>query len=70
MMIRVFGTSLLPASARKPRDIIRVCHQVLKDEKAKSGGELNGVFLDRRRMRVLNKRFLGHDRDTDVIAFA
>jgi len=69
MMIRVFGTSLLPASARKPRDIAQVCRRVLKNEKAKSGGELNVVFLDRRRMRVLNKRFLGHDRDTDVIAF-
>ena len=69
MTIRVFGISLLPASARKPRDIIRVCRQVLKDEKAKAGGELNVVFLDRRKMRVLNKRFLGHDRDTDVIAF-
>ena len=70
MTIQVFGTSLLPASARKPRDIIQVCRRVLNNEKAKLGGELNVVFLDRRRMRVLNKRFLGHDRDTDVIAFA
>jgi probable rRNA maturation factor len=70
MTIRVFGMSLLPASARKPRDIIRVCRRILKNEKAKSNGELNVVFLDRRRMRILNKRFLGHDQDTDVIAFA
>jgi probable rRNA maturation factor len=67
--IRVFGTSLLPASARKPRGIIRVCRRVLKNEKADADGEINVVFLDRRRMRILNKRFLGHDRDTDVIAF-
>jgi probable rRNA maturation factor len=69
MIIRVFGTSLLPASARKPRAITQVCRRVLKNEAARLGGELNVVFLDRRRMRVLNKRFLGHDRDTDVIAF-
>jgi probable rRNA maturation factor len=70
MTIRVFGTSLLPASARKPRDIIQVCRRVLKNEEAKSRGELNVVFLDRRRMQILNQRFLGRDRDTDVIAFA
>ena len=70
LTIRVFGTSRLPPSARQPRAIIQVCRRVLKNEKLKAGGELNVVFLDRRRMRVLNKRFLGHDRDTDVIAFA
>ncbi|MCX5797694.1 MAG: rRNA maturation RNase YbeY [Elusimicrobia bacterium] len=70
MTIRVFGTSLLPASARKPRVIIQVCRRVLKNEKASPDGELNVVLLDRRRMRVLNQRFLGHDRDTDVIAFS
>jgi probable rRNA maturation factor len=69
MTIRVFGASLLPASARRPRAIMQVCRRVLKDEGAARRGELNVVFLDRRRMRVLNKRFLGHDRDTDVIAF-
>jgi probable rRNA maturation factor len=69
MTIRVFGTSLLPASARKPRDIIQVCRRVLKNENVKFSGELSVVFLDRGRMRVLNKRFLGHERDTDVLAF-
>ncbi|MDD5628168.1 MAG: rRNA maturation RNase YbeY [Elusimicrobia bacterium] len=70
MTIRVFGCSLLPASARKPRAIAEVCRRVLANERARGRGELNVVFLDRRRMRVLNRRFLGHDRDTDVIAFA
>ncbi len=69
MTIRVFGTSRLPTSARKPRDIIHVCRLVLKNEKAESEGELNVVFLDRRRMRLLNKRFLDRSHDTDVIAF-
>ena len=70
LTIRVFGASLLPPPARRPRAVIQVCRRVLANEKLKAGGELNVVFLVRRRMRVLNKRFLGHDRDTDVIAFA
>ena len=69
MIIRVFGASLLPPLARRPRAIAAVCRRVLGGEKAKVGGELNVVFLDRRRMRELNKRFLGRTRDTDVIAF-
>ncbi len=69
MTIRVFGAATLPASARKPRAIAGVCRRVLKSEKCQANGELNIVFLDRRKMRVLNRRFLGHDRDTDVIAF-
>jgi probable rRNA maturation factor len=28
------------------------------------------TFVGRRRIRALNRRFLGHDRETDVIAFA
>jgi len=70
MTIRVFGASRLPASARRPRAMLRVCRRVLKSERASGRGELNIVFLDRRRMRALNRRFLGRDRDTDVIAFA
>lgn len=69
MTIRISGTSLLPASARKPRAVAGVCRQILKGEKADGAGEINIVFLDRRKMRALNKRFLGHDADTDVIAF-
>jgi probable rRNA maturation factor len=67
--VQVFGISLLPPAARKPRDISEVCRRVFKSEKARVSGELNVVILDRRRMRLLNKRFLGQGRDTDVIAF-
>jgi probable rRNA maturation factor len=69
MIIRVSGLSLLPASARRPRAITGVCRKALKAEKVRAGGELNVVFLDRRRMRALNRRFLGRGHDTDVIAF-
>jgi probable rRNA maturation factor len=67
--IRVFGASLLPVSARRPRAVAAVCRRVLAGEKARIRGELNVVFLDRTRMRRLNRRFLGQEHDTDVIAF-
>jgi len=70
MTIRIFGVSLLPASARRPHAIAGVCRRVLKSERAGRREEISIVFLDRRRMRALNKRFLGRDRDTDVIAFS
>ena len=69
LRIRVFGTSLLPPASRKPNAIARACRRLLSSGKVAGAGEINIVFLDRHRMRVLNKRFLGHDRDTDVIAF-
>ncbi|MBI5241757.1 MAG: rRNA maturation RNase YbeY [Elusimicrobia bacterium] len=69
MTIRVFGAALLPPAARRPRTISAVCRRVLVLEKVRSGGELSVVFLDRRRMRALNRRFLGRTHDTDVIAF-
>ena len=69
MTIRVFGVRLLPSSARKPRAVAAVCRRVLRSERVAGRGELNVVFLERRKMRALNNRYLGHARDTDVIAF-
>ena len=37
--------------------------------RAKKPGELCVVFAANGQVRTLNKRFLGHDRRTDVIAF-
>ena len=37
---------------------------------ARAAGDLNLIFVDRRRMLALNKKFLKHSHDTDVIAFA
>ena len=69
MNIEVFQASLLPASARKPAAIRRACLAALRLERSKGRGELNVVFLDRRKMRRMNRMFLKHDHDTDVIAF-
>jgi probable rRNA maturation factor len=67
--VQVHGLSLLPATARKAAAVKTACLAALKLEKAKAAGELNVVFMDRRPMRALNRRFLDHDYDTDVIAF-
>ncbi|MCX5790015.1 MAG: rRNA maturation RNase YbeY [Elusimicrobia bacterium] len=68
MIVRVFGAGKLPASARRPRLIAAAARAALGPA-ARKPGELNIVFLDRRAMRKINRRFLGHDWDTDVIAF-
>ena len=69
MIVQVAGLRLLPPSARKPKRIKEACRRTLKNEKADGFGELNIVFLGRKEMRALNKRYLVHDYDTDVIAF-
>jgi rRNA maturation RNase YbeY len=68
-VIQVAGASQLPASARKPALIKKAVLATLKAEKARVAGELNVVFVDRKRMLQLNKQFLQHGWDTDVIAF-
>jgi rRNA maturation RNase YbeY len=67
--VNVFGASLLPPAARKAALIRRACELALESEGVRAAGELNVVFVDRKRMLELNKRFLDHDHDTDVIAF-
>ncbi len=68
MNIRFAGVSLLPPSARRPHVMDKACRKAL-GPKSRSGGEVNVVFLKNRALRRLNKRFLGHNRNTDVIAF-
>jgi len=68
-MIAVSGASQLPASARKPALIKKAVEATLRSEKARVAGELNVIFVDRKRMLQLNKQFLAHAWDTDVIAF-
>ena len=69
VLIRVHGLRLLPPSARKPRALAAVCRRVIAAESSSARGELNVVFLDREKMRRLNRKYLDRDRDTDVIAF-
>lgn len=69
MIIRLHGLALLPASARRPRAITEACRLTLRGERAGKAGELNIIFVQRARMLALNRDFLKHDHDTDVIAF-
>ncbi len=46
----------------------RVSQKVLKEEK-KERSNLSIVFVDQGRMKELNKRYLGKNRTTDVLAF-
>ncbi len=69
MKVAVHGLSLLPPSARKSGAIASVCRRALKLVGARVDGELNVIILSREAMRALNKRYLDHSHDTDVIAF-
>src|SRR4030067_3292620 len=48
--------------------IKKILRNVLKSEKKEA--ELNVVFTDNKRIKEINKTFLGHDYATDVITFA
>lgn len=64
-MIRVHNLSLLPASARRPRLIAAAVRKTL----GRREGDVNVVVLGRADMRRMNKRYLRHGHDTDVISF-
>ncbi len=68
MRIRLHNERLLPASARRPALFRRACLRAL-GPKGRRKSDLNIIFLDRKEMKKLNTRFLGHRWDTDVIAF-
>lgn len=68
MIVRVHGAALLPPCARRPKAVAALCRKALGTRRD-DPGVLTVVFLGRREHRALNRRFLGHDYDTDVIAF-
>jgi probable rRNA maturation factor len=67
--VRVFHASRLPPSARRPAAIARACRRAMKDEGKACKGDLNVIIMDRAGMLRLNKTYLSHSHDTDVIAF-
>jgi probable rRNA maturation factor len=66
LSVRVAGLSALPASARKAALFEKAARLACP----RASGELGIVFLSRGAMRAMNLEYLGHDYDTDVIAFA
>jgi probable rRNA maturation factor len=54
---------------RVPRTLVRRCVRGALSSARRSQGAITVIFTDDRMSRRLNRRFLGHDRPTDVIAF-
>lgn len=65
LTVRVAGLAALPASARKPALFEKAARLAC----GRVSGELSIVALPRAKMRAMNREYLGHDYDTDVIAF-
>lgn len=68
MTVALLGTSKLPGRARRP-GLIRRAVRLALGPRAERSGELNVLFVSDKEIRRLNKRHLGHDYATDVIAF-
>ena len=49
--------------------IARLAAQAVRRLRIRARGTLAITFIDSRRMQVLNRRFMGHDRTTDVLSF-
>lgn len=69
LTVRVEGLSALPRAARRPALVAAAVRRAFALEKSKRRGEVAVIFVSRAKMRVLNRQYLGHDYDTDVIAF-
>lgn len=71
LTVVVAGMASLPASARRGalyRKAVRLAFATSKAA-ARRAGEVNVVFLGRGAMLRMNRHYLGHDYDTDVITF-
>lgn len=62
-------SSLGVALPLAPETVRALARAVLRGE-GRSGALLSITFVGRRQIRALNRRFLGRDRETDVLAFA
>jgi rRNA maturation RNase YbeY len=67
-MIEVRVSNAHPRRRTRSRAVASVVRSVLRAEGERNGA-VSVVFIDSRRSRVLNRRFLGHDWVTDVLSF-
>ena len=67
--IRVAGLSALPRAARKPALVKAAVRRAFALEKFRLKGEISVVFVTRAKMLAINRQYLGHDADTDVVTF-
>jgi len=68
LKINRHGLGAVPAACRKKRLFLKACRAALGPAR-KRAGELNVILTTNPGIRKINKRFLNHDRNTDVIAF-
>jgi rRNA maturation RNase YbeY len=69
LTVRVAGLSALPQGARRASLYREVVRRAFEVERPKLRGEVAVIFTTRAKMRALNRQYLGHDFDTDVITF-
>lgn len=69
LTVRVSGLTHLPRAARKPERIAAAVLRAFALEWPERRGEVSVVFVSRKEMRDLNRQYLGHDYDTDVVTF-
>ncbi|MEK7389255.1 MAG: rRNA maturation RNase YbeY [Elusimicrobiota bacterium] len=69
LIVRVRGVRSLPSAARRPRLYAEAVRQAFRALKSDRTGEICVVFVSRARMLEMNRRYLNHDYDTDVITF-
>jgi len=69
LTVRVSGLSALPRAARNPALIAAAVERAFALEAPRRRGEVAVVFVTRAAMRDLNRQYLGHDYDTDVVTF-
>lgn len=69
LTVRVSGLSALPRAARKRARIAAAVRAAFALERSRRRGDVGVIFVSRAEMRSLNRQYLGHESDTDVITF-
>ncbi|GHT42191.1 hypothetical protein FACS189437_09970 [Bacteroidia bacterium] len=68
MKINIFYNTKLPPAQRRTK-LFETTVAAALGRSAKFEGEVNLIFISGREIRKINKQFLSHDYETDVIAF-
>jgi probable rRNA maturation factor len=69
LTVRVSGLDRLPRAARRRALIAAAVRRAFALEGSRRRGDIGVIFVSRAEMRSLNRQYLGHDTDTDVITF-
>ena len=69
LSVRVTGLTALPPRARRPRLYQEAVRRAFETAGKRINGEVTVVFIERAKMLEINRRYLSHNSDTDVITF-